>query len=348
MVNNSLLFGEKKKLMMKNKFSITSCYNNNAHTDTDGYKEDAKKQNGTNKKENNNISESDNYKNNNTIQNGVKGPHDNNNTSDNHKNSNRDSSSIQNGLNNSSSNNHNNHNDDDDGSNNVNDHNNDGSSNKDKTSCNIKTPIHHSNNNCENDERKTRQRSRTHSKRVINLGESFSENESKYQQQQQEKHKKRDVSEDNNSYTDDMSLDKDQLKEDLSKFTRRFLLYMLLAVSDMILGSLLFFYIEHCYHRIPPSYRPMEKTYIDICDLFETTQLYRQQQQSTNNNINTTTTPVAATTLTTGNDTSKFVEISRLCAERWEFEENIECLLTRDAFSKWFEYTASIGFTVGM
>ena len=147
-----------------------------------------------------------------------------------------------------------------------------------------------------------------------------------------------DLDEENNRRasfeSQEMSLDKDVLREDLSKFTHRFLVYMILAVSDMVLGSLLFFYIEHCYDKQPPTYLPMEQNYITICNLFSSTHLYQD--------TNTTTSNI------THNDSLVLDKIAKICGARASYEEKIECHLNKDTFSKWFEYTASIGFTVGM
>ena len=170
---------------------------------------------------------------------------------------------------------------------------------------------------------RARRRSRTRSKRIITVA-GLNDSPSHLNNQNH-----RRVSVD----SQEMSLDKDLLREDLSKFTRRFLVYMILTVTDMTLGSLLFFYIEHCYDRQSPEYLPMEKTYINICKLFSSTNLFQQ------NNYTTST--------VTQNDSQILGKIASLCGKRALFEEKIECHLDKKAFSKWFEYTASIGFTVG-
>ena len=186
------------------------------------------------------------------------------------------------------------------------------------------------NNNIKNDdsalvnkEKSFIRRSRTLSKRIITvagLSDSTTELD-------EENNRRASVE------SQEMSLDKDVLREDLSKFTHRFLVYMILAVSDMVLGSLLFFYIEHCYDKQPPLYLPMEKSYITMCDLFSETDLYQ----------NTNSTPFNITQ----NDSIILEKMAKICDKRASFEEKIECHLNKDTFSKWFEYTASIGFTVG-
>jgi len=128
----------------------------------------------------------------------------------------------------------------------------------------------------------------------------------------------------------DMALDRDTLKKELRKFTRSFLIYMILTVCDMVLGSLLFLYIEHCYEIVPPKYLPMEANYIKICSLLEKSKLLEMQNGS----------------LVT-NQSAEIKDIQAICDEMESFKQHVECSLNKETFSKWFEYTASIGFTVG-
>jgi len=132
-------------------------------------------------------------------------------------------------------------------------------------------------------------------------------------------------------HKDIMGLDKVELKKELSKFTKRFVFYMLLTVGDMVLGSLLFLYIEHCYSVIPPAYKPMEKSYMDICRLLNFTKLI---EDTGNGSVSV-------------EEYKNNMRIKELCDEQQSFKEVIECKLNTNTFSKWFEYTASIGFTVG-
>ena len=132
-------------------------------------------------------------------------------------------------------------------------------------------------------------------------------------------------------HKDVMGLDKEVLKKELSKFTKRFVFYMILTVCDMVLGSLLFLYIEHCYSVSPPKYTPMEESYIEICSLLNFTKL---EENTGNGSVST-------------NEYKNNMRIKELCEEQDSFKEVIECKLNTDTFSKWFEYTASIGFTVG-
>ena len=131
--------------------------------------------------------------------------------------------------------------------------------------------------------------------------------------------------------TGEMGLDRGQLKKELSKFTRQFLIYMVLAVTDMVLGSLLFLYIEHCYDVVSKTYRPMENSYLEICNILE---------HKTNTSVS-----VGGRN---DNDTKQMLtEMQEICNRKSMYIEHIVCELNQGTFSKWFEYTASIGFTVG-
>ena len=69
------------------------------------------------------------------------------------------------------------------------------------------------------------------------------------------------------------SLELKDYRADLKQNIRKFVFYYLVAITNCILGSLLFFYIEHCYDPVTPSIPAdkSRKSYEDakVKELFE-------------------------------------------------------------------------------
>ena len=108
-------------------------------------------------------------------------------------------------------------------------------------------------------------------------------------------------------------------------------------IAYLVVGSLIFFYIEQCYHVVPaPIGRPLEKAFLEICDKLNTTLKMITTADAQNN---------ATNKMNVTNETNAYHEFRKIC------EQNIipsyRCDLDVESFVRWIEYVVTIAFTIG-
>lgn len=122
-----------------------------------------------------------------------------------------------------------------------------------------------------------------------------------------------------------------ELRNELKRNIRTFLVFIFLDIIVLLLGTFLFFYIEHCVSPVQTTINPVQKAYNDICVL-----------------VNSTT-----TTSQPYNDTEGLLlqdNIKRICNETGrvgDTPQRIKCDLDKRNFAKWFSYSITVAFTIG-
>ena len=123
---------------------------------------------------------------------------------------------------------------------------------------------------------------------------------------------------------------KTRLWKDVKHNLQRFLIVGIGNLLILMLGSLVFFYIEHCRDEKPPkSLNIGEESFIQICD--------DPNLLKSSNETNLS------------NETSIFLKnVVDLCAKNKKLVlDERECKLTVLEWYRWMEYTFSVSFTLG-
>jgi len=110
-----------------------------------------------------------------------------------------------------------------------------------------------------------------------------------------------------------------QLVKNLKTSCKQFVIFLVVNFIIIVLFTLLFFYIEHCYDPITPpdSLQP----YLDVCRYIHSNTTYSQ------------------------NDT----QLLALCKQAFNHTQIvIECTLDKKNFFKYFDYYGTIAYTIGM
>lgn len=118
---------------------------------------------------------------------------------------------------------------------------------------------------------------------------------------------------------------KEQHLKEAKKHTIMFAVYFAVVLATLCLGSLLFFYIEHCYDIVQPTLNANDKALHTICHFLEESNNKTEKENST----------------TVGH-------IQKICTEIELTHEKIECVMNIHTFCKWFDFTTSVSFTTGM
>ena len=103
---------------------------------------------------------------------------------------------------------------------------------------------------------------------------------------------------------------------------RSFFIASGIVVVYLLLGSFIFFYIEHCCLVIPVQQTSTEKRFIQLCK--HITNLKYESNYSTH----------------------KWSGMRKICNET-NIGEIIKCELTLKSIAKWFKFCCSVIFTVG-
>lgn len=123
---------------------------------------------------------------------------------------------------------------------------------------------------------------------------------------------------------------KTRLWKDVKYNLQRFLVVGIGNLLILMLGSLIFFYIEHCRDEKPPKNLNIgEKSFIQICNDPNLQKAYNKTHSS--------------------NETSIFLKnIVNLCGKNKQLVLDVrECKLTVLEWYRWMEYTFSVSFTLG-
>lgn len=125
---------------------------------------------------------------------------------------------------------------------------------------------------------------------------------------------------------------KEQFKQEIKKNYLRFNIYVLLNLTLMVLGAIMFFYVEECYFFVPEGSPESNKQCLEICeDLIMFNKTYSE-------NIDHNQTSKALKNIT---DTC----IKKCTPEILPAEKR--CTLDTIGILRWVEYTQSIQFTIG-
>jgi len=115
----------------------------------------------------------------------------------------------------------------------------------------------------------------------------------------------------------------------------RFLAYGVANLLLLMLGSLLFFYVEHCLEtKVPKTLNIGEQSFIEICNHHQ--KLLEKQQGNISSPLVNTTAALFAN------------QIDLLCQHNKKIVlDERTCDLTVLEWYKWMEYTFSVAFTLG-
>lgn len=141
---------------------------------------------------------------------------------------------------------------------------------------------------------------------------------------------------------------------DIKNFTKEFKRHIFLASIFIItvlilytLGAVLFFYIEHCYAGSPAKLDLFTKQYFNVCDFVR--DLHKHH------NYGNHSTDVGNQSLLTSSDIgnpsflmSSSAAIIEICEKNFKMKTaSLKCNFDTNAFWKWFEYCAAVGYTIG-
>ena len=121
----------------------------------------------------------------------------------------------------------------------------------------------------------------------------------------------------------------------------KFFIFFIFLMAYMGLGSLLFFYVEHCYDVVKEELSSVEKSLIDLCD--NITKI--NQTTSTIITIN-----MSIDNKTINNNTEQSGMISYMkdtCQKMQPVKNDVVCELTFLHFCKYFELACTTCFTIG-
>ena len=106
--------------------------------------------------------------------------------------------------------------------------------------------------------------------------------------------------------------------KDLRKSCKQFIVFLLLNLAVIIVFSLLFFYIEHCYDPVTPP-DPLQP-YVDVCRYIQNNTNYSQTD----------------------------TQLTALCKQALNHKPKVvECTLNKKNFFKYFDYYVSVVYTLG-
>ena len=112
-------------------------------------------------------------------------------------------------------------------------------------------------------------------------------------------------------------------------------------MAYMALGSLLFFYVEHCYDVVKEEWSSVQKSLIDLCDNIT------KFNQTTSNII---TINMSNDNKTINNNTDQIVMVTYMkdtCQKMQPVKNDVVCELTFQLCCKYFELACTICFTIG-
>ena len=115
----------------------------------------------------------------------------------------------------------------------------------------------------------------------------------------------------------------------------------IIVVSLLMLGALLFYYIEHCYTPTPRRIEPHEKAYQELCARVILIQSNLSQINTTSQN----------SSINTSNSTDHKYELAdyaiELCTNAKPRDYTRRCEMDISTLAEWFDFTASVAFTIG-
>ena len=124
------------------------------------------------------------------------------------------------------------------------------------------------------------------------------------------------------------------------KFLKFFIFFIFLN-AYMALGSLLFFYVEHCYDVVKEEWSSVEKSLIDLCNNITkfnqtTSNIITINMSNDNKAINNNTEPIGMVTY-----------MKDTCQKMQPVKNDVVCDLTFLLFCKYYELACTICFTIG-
>ena len=122
----------------------------------------------------------------------------------------------------------------------------------------------------------------------------------------------------------------------------------IVLVTYLVLGSLLFFYIEHCYHVVSASvHRPLEKGFYQLCNKINSSRTTPTSEQNENTSFSLASQILPSEQLE--NAPSLFQqELRTICEDVLQKVPEYTCDLSFDNFMRWMEYVITVAFTIGM
>ncbi|XP_066935425.1 open rectifier potassium channel protein 1-like [Clytia hemisphaerica] len=143
-------------------------------------------------------------------------------------------------------------------------------------------------------------------------------------------------------YNKEIQKFKSEIWTNLRKLGIRFIV----LATYLVLGSLLFFYIEHCYHVVPaPAHRLLEKGFYQLCNKVNTSRTTQNSEQ--NENISSSGISLEQLMNTTSSSSLFEQEIRTICGDVLKQVPQYRCDLSFDNFMRWMEYVITVAFTIG-
>lgn len=121
-------------------------------------------------------------------------------------------------------------------------------------------------------------------------------------------------------------------RKDLKRHFLMAILFIVLHFVILLIGGLIFFYIEHCYDATPPVMDALTQNYFKFCQLMESVTL--QDNQTLQEIGNTTNVTLIKNSL----DTCKL--------DKLQFQ-GLTCKLNSKILFVWTDYVHTIAFTIG-
>lgn len=145
---------------------------------------------------------------------------------------------------------------------------------------------------------------------------------------------------------------KTKLKKEIISSLKRSLFYNFLMVCVMLLGGLMFFYVEDCYYVVQPvkiHSQRCNEVCKDVMQLKNTTFVYNQHNNNSSNTQNKTT---SLQSIPQNSNADQIIErivkncVQKKCFENYE-DVQPQCELNKDSLLKWVYFCWIVLRTIG-